>query len=108
MAEQKLTSPLAGCKEAVCINADRVYDSCCERDCLEDMRVHFTRYGQEVIEQAMNVRLRSAEIIKVLIDVEPVSFNRGFFSCDLTFFFLIRLDVFTSAHGSPEGSRYDC
>jgi hypothetical protein len=32
----------------------------------------------------------------VYIDVEPVTFNRGYYSCDMTFFFLIEFDVFTS------------
>ena len=28
-------------KEAVCIDAMRIYDSCSDKDCLEDMRVLF-------------------------------------------------------------------
>ena len=32
-----------GCfKEAVCIDAGRIYDSCGDKDCLEDLRVYFT------------------------------------------------------------------
>ena len=35
-------SPNYGCfKEAVCIDASRVYDSCGDKDCLEDLRVYF-------------------------------------------------------------------
>ena len=82
-------------KEAVCIDAGRVYDSCCDRDCLEDLRVYFNCEGQKTIEDAISIRIKSAEVLNVLIDVEPVNFNRGFFSCDLTFFFLIRVEVFT-------------
>ena len=26
-------------REAVCVDAGRVFDSCCDRDCLEDLRV---------------------------------------------------------------------
>ncbi len=88
-------------KEAVCIDAGRVYDSCCDRDCLEDLRVYFTAENQAVIDEALSVRIKSAEVADVLIDVEPVNFNRGFYSCDLTFFFIIGVEVFTSAHGCP-------
>ena len=88
-------------KEAVCIDAGRVYDSCCDRDCLEDLRVYFTAENQECVQRALSVRIKSAEVANVLIDVEPVNFNRGFYSCDLTFFFIIGVEVFTSAHCCP-------
>lgn len=88
-------------KEAVCIDAGRVYDSCCDRDCLEDLRVFLCPEAQAKIERAMSVRIKSAEVLNVLVDVEPVNFNRGFFSCDLTFFFLINLEVFTNPHSCP-------
>lgn len=88
-------------KEAVCIDAGRVYDSCCDRDCLEDLRVYFGSEAQQTVSNALNVRIKSAEVLNVLIDVEPVNFNRGFYSCDLTFYFLITLDVFTAPHCMP-------
>ena len=72
-------------KEACCIDAGRVFDSCCDRDCLEDLRCYFTPEGQNCIERAISVKMRSAEVLNVYINVEPVSFNRGFFACDLTF-----------------------
>lgn len=88
-------------KEAVCIDAGRVYDSCCDRDCLEDLRVYFSECAQQTISKALSVRIKSAEVLNVLVDVEPVNFNRGFYSCDLTFFFLVTLDVFTAPHSMP-------
>ncbi len=88
-------------KEAVCIDAGRVYDSCCDRDCLEDLRCFFLPETQALINRAISVRLRSAEVLNVFIDVEPVNFNKGFYSCDLTFFFLLSFDLFTSSRGCP-------
>ncbi len=88
-------------KEAVCIDAGRVYDSCCDRDCLEDLRCYFTSEAQSLVDTASSIRIRSAEVLKVYIDVEPVSFNRGYYSCDLTFFFLLEFDLFTTPHASP-------
>ncbi len=92
-------------KEAVCIDAGRVYDSCCDRDCLEDLRCYFTPADQSLIARAVSVRTRSAEVLNVYIDVEPVSFNRGYFSCDLTFFFLVEFDLFLSPHAAPNTIR---
>ena len=88
-------------REAVCIDAGRVYDSCCDRDCLEDLRCYFTHKTQELLNCAINVRLRSAEVLNVAIDVQPVSFNRGYYSCDLTFFFLVCFDLYTDPNSCP-------
>lgn len=90
-----------GFKEAVCIDAGRIYDSCCSRDCLEDLRCYFSQDSQHIIDKAISVHLKNAQVLKVYIDVEPVSFNRGYYSCDLTFFFLVEFDVFLSLHSAP-------
>lgn len=88
-------------KEAVCINAMRVYDSCSSKEYLEDRRVYFTPDKHELIEQATNVRIRGAEVIKVLIHLEPVPFNQGFYAVDLNFFLDVCLDVFPSQAPCP-------
>lgn len=88
-------------KEAVCIDAYRVYDSCADKDCLEDLRVYFTESGQHVIEQACNVRLRNVDVITVYTDLEPVPFHKGFYSVDMTFFFEVSLDVFLAPAAMP-------
>ena len=33
-----------GCKEAVCVDAGRVYDSCCDKDCIENWDDHFQNF----------------------------------------------------------------
>ena len=88
-------SPASNCfKEAVCIDAGRVYDSCCDRDCLEDLRIYFTECGQSVVENAISVRSRKVELITAYVDVEPVPFNKGYYSVDMTFFFEVTVDVY--------------
>ncbi len=82
--------------EPVCINASQIYDSCRDRECVTDARVYLTREGQNLIDRAINVKLKSAEIIWVFTDVEPLAFNRGYFSVDLKFFVSVTLEVFTS------------
>lgn len=103
MADIKQNCPTdsSSFKEAVCIDAGRVYDSCCDRDCVTDMRCYFSELDQCLVNSAVSVRICKASVIDVNIDVEPVTFNRGFYSCDLTFFFLIELDVFSAPHTCP-------
>lgn len=58
-------------------------------------RVYFTARDQEIVDNAVSVRARRAEVITTYIDVEALPFNRGYYSCDLTFFFEISVDVYT-------------
>lgn len=88
-------------KEAVCIDAYRVYDSCADKDCLEDMRVYFTESGQNVIEQACNVRMKDVKVANVCLDLEPVPFQKGFYSVNMTFFFEISFDACISPASAP-------
>lgn len=87
------------CKEAVCVDAGRVYDSCSDKDCLEDLRVYFSDCDQMVVDHAANIRPKKAEVITTFIDVEALPFNRGYYSCDLTFYFAVHFDVY-SGHGA--------
>lgn len=83
-------------KEAVCINADRVYDSCCDRDCLEDLRLCFNATDQLLVNEAQCVRLRSAEVVYANIDVEPVNFHKGYYTCTVNLYFLVKVDISSS------------
>ena len=85
-------------REAVCIDAGRVYDSCCDRDCVTDMRVYFCPSDQQLINSACSVRIKSAEVLDVNIDVEQVNFNRGFYSCDLTFLPMSKIRLHVPPH----------
>ncbi len=83
-------------EEAVCIDTGRVYDSCMDRDCIENVRVYFSETGQEAIQNAISVKVKCCEVADVKIDVEPVAFKRGYYSCDLTFYFTLTAEVTTS------------
>ncbi len=87
-------------KDGVCIHTDQVYDSCKEKDCLEDLEVILTQSGQSIIDQAINVKIKKAEVIWVFTDIEPVPFNRGFFTVDVKYFFRVTLDAFRGV-GNP-------
>ena len=88
--------------EPVCIDARRVYDSCGDKDCLSDMPVYLCEAAQELIDNAVNVRIRNADVLNVMLDIEPVPFNRGFYSIVITFFFAVTLDVFSSPNTPPQ------
>ena len=62
-------------KEAVCIDAGRIYDSCSDKDCLEDLQVVFAPDAQFVIDAATSAKVKSVEVLTVCLDVEPVPFK---------------------------------
>ena len=50
MSENKNCTPTK-IKEAVCIDTNRVYDSCADKDCLEDLKVYFTNSAQSKLKE---------------------------------------------------------
>ncbi|MDR1563855.1 MAG: hypothetical protein LBS74_02750 [Oscillospiraceae bacterium] len=87
-------------KEAVCIDANRIYDSCSDKDCIENLPVQFTDCTQGIIDRASIVRTKKVECINCLVDLEPIPFNRGYYSVDMTFYFDVELEVGASRCGS--------
>lgn len=83
-------------REAVCVQVEKIYDSCKEKDCVEDARVYFKNPDniRWIINNAINVKARRAEVIKVYSDVEEVPFKRGFYTVDVKFYIKITLDFF--------------
>lgn len=87
-------------REAVCIHTDKIYDQCRDKDCLTDLRVYLGPCAQELVNKSTSVKIRKAEVIWVYSDIEPVPFNRGYYSIDLRYYFKITLDVYTGT-GKP-------
>lgn len=88
--------------EAVCIDTKRIYDSCVSKDCLEDLRVTFFGGSQRLIDEAVTVKCRDCSITSVSIDVEDVPFNRGFYNVDITFYFQLRFDTYSTPCSTPQ------
>lgn len=88
--------------EAVCIDTKRIYDSCVSKDCLEDLRVTFFGAGQRLIDESVSVKCRDCSIQAVSIDVEDVPFNRGYYSVDVHFYFMLRFDCYTNLCSTPQ------
>ena len=88
-------------KEAVCINAPRIYDSCSDKDCLEDLTVLLTKPGQCLIDKAASVRLNTVNVCNVAVDLQPVPFHSGFYAIDMTYYFDVGLDAFMAPNALP-------
>lgn len=92
MPEKVTPGPVAddiSIREAVCIHTKKIFDSCRDKDCIEDLRVYLTRTSQEVLEHALSVKAGTAQLLCASIDVEPVGFNRGFYTVDVRYFYRI-------------------
>lgn len=87
------TCGLGGIREAVCIHTKKICDACIDKDCIEDLRVYLTRESQAVLDQSTTAKARTAELLCVLIDVQPLQFNNGHFSVDITYYYRIVADA---------------
>ena len=104
MAENKF-SCVPGCspaRETVCIDTNRVLDSCRDRDCFENARVYLSDFGNEVLEHTGNIRAKSAKIVWTCIDIEPIRFNRGFYSVNIRFYVKLVFEACVCAGRSQE------
>ena len=100
MPEKVVPGPVqdsACIREAVCIHTKKIFDSCKDKDCIEDLRLYPTQSSQCAIDRAVSIKPGSAELLHVYIDVEPVSFNRGFYTVDVRYFYRVTADAFVGA-----------
>ena len=91
-------------KETVCIETNRILDSCRDRDCYENVRVFLTECGKEIVEHTSAVRVKSACIKQANIVLDPVQFNRGFYSINIRFY--IKL-TFEACVGNGRSQEFD-
>ena len=97
MADRVMPGPVessASIREAVCINTRKIFDSCRDKDCVDDLRVFPTVTSQSYIENALSIRPKSAELLYVAVNVEPISFNRGYYTVDCTYFYRVTGETF--------------
>ena len=80
-------------KDAVCVEAMRVFDSCSSQDCLEDLLVNVDAQTQTLLNSASHVKIPCAEVIDAAFTVDPVPFNKGFYSVDITYTFRLEMEI---------------
>lgn len=80
-------------KDTVTIETNRILDSCRDRDCFEDVKVILTDFGKEIINRTTSVRAKDACIAWTYIGIEPVRFNRGFYSVTIKFYIKLSFEA---------------
>lgn len=100
MPEKVLPGPVgdtACIREAVCIHTTKIFDSCRDKDCVEDLRFYPTLQSQAIIDRAISIKAGNAELLYVYVDVEPVNFNKGFYTVDVRYFYRVTAHAFVGA-----------
>lgn len=85
-------------RESVCIHTRKIFDGCRDKDCVEDLRFYPTVDALDVLSGAQISKGGAAELLYVYTAVEPVTFNRGYYSIDMRFFYKVTLQAYT---GTP-------
>ena len=100
MPEKVMPGPVsdtANIREAVCVHTKKIMDACRDKDCVEDLRVYLTQSSQCAIDRASCVKAGCAELLFVSTCVEPICFNKGFYTVDVRYFYRITADAFVGA-----------
>ncbi|MBQ8434784.1 MAG: hypothetical protein IJX24_02070 [Oscillospiraceae bacterium] len=84
--------------EAIPIKVNRVFDSCSDKDCIKGVQVALL---DPLPASATIVKTRCITVSNVCINVEPIPFNKGFYSVDITFTFDVQLLVYETACAAP-------
>ena len=87
----------ASIRETVSVNTHKIFDCCRDKDCVDELRVYPTESSQTYLESAISIRPKAAELLFVNVNVEPVGFNRGYFTVDCTYFYLVTAETFPGA-----------
>ncbi len=104
MPDNRFCGGSGGGRDSVYIETNRILDSCRDRDCFENVRVFLTDFGNEIIEHTNTVRAKSACIAWTSITLDPVQFNRGFYSVNIRFY--VKL-IFEACVGGGRSQEFD-
>lgn len=98
------TPSLSGSRDMVCIETNKILDSCRDRDCYENLRVYLTDCGNEIIEHTSSIRVKDSCIAGAYVSIDPVKFNRGFYSVNVKFYLKL---VFEACVGNGRSQEFD-
>ena len=97
MADRVLPGPVESSRAAaggINIHTSKILDACRDKDCIDDLRVYPTVSSQAIIDSAFSVRPESASLIYADVHVDAISFNRGYYTVDVTYFYLVTGETF--------------
>ena len=87
------------CADTVPVKVNRVFDSCSDRDCFSNVQILMD--GGELPANVTMVKSRCVRVSDICMNIEPVPFNRGFYSIDLTYTFRVELMAYERSCSSP-------
>lgn len=88
-------------KNALCVDVDRVYDSCADKDCLEDLVVIFSPENQAIVDNCCSLRAKSCKILTTYVNVEEVAYNQGCYAVCCDYYFMVCIDTYQSNSNVP-------
>ena len=99
MADKVMPGPVERPRptDSVNIHTDKILDACRDKDCIDDLRVYPTVSSQTVINTAFSVRPEGATLLYADVNVDAISFNRGYYTVDVTYFYLVTGETFPDA-----------
>ncbi len=89
-------------RDSVCIETSRVLDSCRDRDCFENVKVFLSDFGNDVIDRTTNIRVKDACIASASVLVEPIAFNRGFYTVNGRLYIKVTFEACVGCDRSQE------
>lgn len=102
MADMVLPGPVENnefCRgQTVNIHTKKISDACKDKECVEDLRVYPTASSQAVLDSAFSIRPCFAELIYADVNVEEISFNRGYYTVDVSYFYRVVGETFPGGH----------
>lgn len=91
-----------GCfKEAVCIDTMRIFDSCSDRDCLEDLVITLSAEDEATVLAAAFIKAKCVTVTSATFSIDSVPFNKGFYTVDITYAFDVEIDAYANAQTPP-------
>ena len=102
------TSKKNNCGNALSADITRIYDSCADRDCLENLEVVFPEADAARVETACSVKATDCEILTAFVDLDEVSYNRGCYAVECTYYFLVDFNVYQPGSGAPDSMQGIC
>ncbi len=88
-------------KEAVCIEVQRIFDSCSDRDCIYELPVTLCEDSAEITDDMNIVKPRCIEVDTVCISVDAVPFKSGYYSVDITYRFKVTAEAYAKTFCQP-------
>ena len=80
-------------KEACCVDVMRIFDSCSSQDCLEDLIFTVDDESEAAINSASYIKVKNISVSDVGFVIDPVPFNRGFYTVDVTYTFNAEIEA---------------